>query len=75
MGVDVLFKLLIDKDGVDNRLFKSVLNEDVERYIVDIDVLTLFIDKVDDDDILFKFVFVAYCVKSGLFIIVEFQSD
>jgi hypothetical protein len=39
--------------------------------------------EVDNDDIdnnvdvekLFKLVFNSYCVKSGLFIVVEFQSD
>ena len=73
--VDVAFKLLIDKVDAADKLVKSVLNVSVERFKVDIDVLILFIEKVDDDDILFKFVFVAYTVKSGLFIIVEFQSD
>jgi hypothetical protein len=48
--VDVVFKLLIDNIDDDDKLVKSVLNEDVERFKVDIDVLILFIDKVDDDD-------------------------
>ena len=53
-----------------NKLVKFVLfNNDVDV------AFKLLIDKVDDDDILFKFVFVAYTVKFGLFIIVEFQSD
>ncbi len=33
-----------------DKLFKSVLNDDVERFRVDIDVLILLIDKVDVDD-------------------------
>ncbi len=67
--VDVVFRFDIDKDDVDDKLVKSVLNEPVERFKLDIDVLILFIDKVDDDDTLFKFVWVAYTVKSGLFVI------
>ena len=49
--VDVAFKLLIDKFDAVDKLVKSVLNVSVERFKVDIDVLILFIDKVDDDDI------------------------
>jgi hypothetical protein len=51
---DVEYKLLIDNIDDDNKLVKSVLDEEVERFKVDIDVLILFIDKVDDDYKLFK---------------------
>jgi hypothetical protein len=67
--VDVVFRFDIDKDDVDDKLVKSVLNEPVERFNVDIDELILFIDKIDDVEKLFKLLFVAYCVKSGLFVI------
>jgi hypothetical protein len=56
--VDVAFRFDIDKDDVDDKLVKYVLNEPVERFKIDIDVL-----------ILFKIVLVAYTVKFGLFVI------
>ncbi len=38
-----------------DKLYKSVLNDAVERFKVYIDVSILLIDKVDVDDKLFKF--------------------
>ena len=102
--VDVVFKLLIDNIEFVDKLVKSVLNDDVEVFKVNIDVLLLFIefnkdvdvefkfdidvlllfiifnndvevafilliDNIEFVDKLFKFVFVAYTVKSGLFVI------
>ncbi len=64
-----VFKLLIGNiDDVD-KLFKSVLNEPVERVEVDVSESILLIDKVEFVDKLFKFELVANCVKSGLFVI------
>ena len=54
-------------DDVD-KLFKS-LNIVVEVFF------KLLMDNIEFVDKLFRLVFVAYCVKSGLFVIVEFQSD
>jgi len=60
--VDVAFKLFIDNvELVDNEL--RLVN-----IVVDV-VFKLFIDNVELVDKLFKFVFVAYPDKSGLFVI------
>jgi hypothetical protein len=60
---DVEFKLLIDNIDDDDKLIKSVLNEEVEIFKVDIDVLILFIDKVDDDDKLYILLLIPLIFK------------
>ena len=59
---EVLFRLVIDKVDALDKLFKLV------NIVVDV-LFKLLIDKVEFVDKLFKFVFVAYTVKSGLFVI------
>jgi hypothetical protein len=66
--VDVEFKLFIDNIVDVDKVFK-LLN------IVVLVAFKLFIDNIEDVDKLYKFTLVPYIDKSGLFIIVEFQSD
>ena len=71
--VDVLFKLLIDKVELVDKLFKlvNIVFDVVVKLLIDNidDVDKLLIDNIEFVDKLFKFVFVAYTVKSGLFVI------
>ena len=66
--VDVACKLLIFNTEFVDRLFKLL------KIVVDA-VCKLLIFNTEFVDKLFKLVVIAYPDKSGLFIIVEFQSD
>ena len=62
--------LVVLVNGLENvNIFSFVVN-----IVVDV-AFKLLIDKVEFVDNEFKLVIVAYVVKSGLFIIVVFQSD